>query len=73
VPEFTNPFSGIVSQCKLADSELVRALCLDLAVEEEVVRIYEPHTDAIDSKLAKKCCEISQTRSGAIPANFNVF
>jgi len=34
MPEFTNPFSGIVPR-RLGDSEPARALRLDLAAEEE--------------------------------------
>jgi rubrerythrin len=54
MPEFTNPFSGIVPQRKLTDSELARALRLDLAAEEEAVHIYEAHADATDNELARK-------------------
>lgn len=53
MPEFTNPFSGVVPR-KLTDSELARALRLDLAAEEEAVHIYEAHADATDNELAKK-------------------
>lgn len=54
MPEFTNPFSGVVPARKLTDSELARALRLDLAAEEEAVHIYEAHADATDNELAKK-------------------
>lgn len=54
MPEFTNPFSGIVSGRKLTDSELARALRLNLAAEEEAVHLYQAHADATDNKLAKK-------------------
>jgi len=54
MPEFTNPFSGVVPARKLSDSELLRALRLNLAAEEEAVHIYEAHADATDNKLAKK-------------------
>jgi rubrerythrin len=54
MPEFTNPFSGVVPGRKLTDSELARALRLDLAAEEEAVHVYEAHADATDNKLAKK-------------------
>lgn len=52
--EFVNPFSGMVPSRKLTDSELARALRLDLAAEEEAVHIYEAHADATDNELAKK-------------------
>lgn len=54
MPEFTNPFSGVVPGRKLTDSELARALRLDLAAEEEAVHVYEAHADATENKLAKK-------------------
>ncbi len=51
--EFVNPFSGVVSGQKLTDSELLRALRLTLAAEEEAVHLYESIADATDNKLAK--------------------
>jgi rubrerythrin len=54
MPEFTNPFSGVIPARKLTDSELARALRLDLAAEEEAVHVYEAHADATDNKLARK-------------------
>lgn len=54
MPEFTNPFSGMTPGRKLTDSELARALRLDLAAEEEAVHIYQSHADATDNELAKK-------------------
>jgi rubrerythrin len=53
MPEFTNPFSGVVPGRKLTDSELARALRLNLAAEEEAVHLYQAHADATDNKLAK--------------------
>ncbi|MEJ2702751.1 MAG: ferritin family protein [Sedimentisphaerales bacterium] len=54
MPEFVNPFSGLTPARKLTDSELGRALRLDLAAEEEAVHIYEAHADATDNELAKR-------------------
>lgn len=54
MPEFTNPFSGVIPNRKLTDSELARAIRLDLAAEEEAVHIYEAHAEATDNELAKK-------------------
>jgi rubrerythrin len=54
MPEFTNPFSGLTPARKLTDSELVRALRLDLAAEEEAVHVYEAHADATNNELARK-------------------
>ncbi|MHC4592733.1 MAG: ferritin family protein [Planctomycetota bacterium] len=54
MPEFVNPFSGVVPDRKMTDSELVRAIRLNLAAEEEAVHLYESHADATDNELAKK-------------------
>jgi len=54
MPEFVNPFSGATTGRKLTDSELARALRLDLAAEEEAVHLYQAHADAADNELAKK-------------------
>jgi len=54
MPEFTNPFNGMIPSRKLSDRELARALRLDLAAEEEAVHLYETHADATDNELAKK-------------------
>ncbi|MEM2906147.1 MAG: ferritin family protein [Candidatus Bathyarchaeia archaeon] len=52
MPEFVNPFSGMVPR-KLNERELVRALRLSLAAEEEAVHLYEALADAADNKLAQ--------------------
>jgi rubrerythrin len=54
MPEFLNPFSGFVPSRKMTDSELARAIRLDLAAEEEAVHLYLSHADATDNELAKK-------------------
>jgi uncharacterized protein len=54
MPEFTNPFTGVVPGRKLTDSELLRALRLNLSAEEEAVHLYLSHADATDNELAKK-------------------
>lgn len=54
MPEFVNPFSGLVPERKLTKAELVRALRLNLAAEEEAVHVYESHADATDNELARK-------------------
>ncbi|MCL5279456.1 MAG: Rubrerythrin [Planctomycetes bacterium] len=54
MPEFTNPFIGVVPGRKMTESELLRALRLDLSAEEEAVHIYLSHADATDHELAKK-------------------
>ena len=52
MPEFLNPFSGVVPR-KLTDSELARALRQNIAAEEEAVHLYQPHADATDNELAR--------------------
>jgi rubrerythrin len=54
MPEFTNPFTGVVPGRKMTDSELLRALRLDLSAEEEAMHIYMAHADATDNELAQK-------------------
>ncbi len=54
MPEFVNPFSGVTPDRKMTPGELVRALRLNLAAEEEAVSLYEAHADATDNKLAAK-------------------
>jgi hypothetical protein len=53
MPEFVNPFSGKIPDRKLTDSELVRALRLDLAAEEEATHTYMAHAEATDNPIAK--------------------
>ena len=54
MPEFVNPFTGVVPGRKMTDSELLRALRLNLAAEEEAIHLYMAHADATDNDLAKK-------------------
>lgn len=54
MPEFVNPFSGKVPDRKLTKEELIRAIRLDLAAEEEAVHLYMSHAEATDHPLAKK-------------------
>ena len=54
MPEFVNPFSGKVPERKLSPEELVRAIRLDLASEEEAVHLYMAHAEATDNVLAKR-------------------
>lgn len=54
MPEFANPFSGIVPDRKLTTQELIRALRLDVAAELEAVHLYMAHAEATDDPLAKK-------------------
>jgi rubrerythrin len=53
MPEFLNPFTGVVPERKLTKEELIRALRQDLAAEHEAVHLYLAHADATDHPLAK--------------------
>jgi rubrerythrin len=53
MPEFLNPFPGLVPR-KMTKSELVRALRLNLAAELEAVHLYTSHAEAADDPLTKK-------------------
>ena len=53
MPDFVNPFSGVVPDRKLSDSELIRAIRLNIAAEHEAVHLYMAHADATDDPLAK--------------------
>ena len=53
MPEFTNPFPGVVPRM-MTHSELVRAVMLNIAAELEAVHIYTAHMDATDNEDAKK-------------------
>ncbi len=54
MPEFVNPFTGVVPGRKLTDSELLRALRLNIAAEQEAIHLYMAHANATDNELAKK-------------------
>ena len=53
MPEFVNPFSGLVPR-HMTKQELVRALRLNLAAELEAVHLYLAHAEATDDALAKR-------------------
>jgi rubrerythrin len=53
MPEFVNPFSGMVPR-KMTKEELIRALRLNISAEHEAVHLYMSHADATDDPLAKK-------------------
>ena len=54
MPEFVNPFSGVVPDRKLTREELVRAIRLNIAAEREAIHLYMAHADAADHPLAKQ-------------------
>jgi len=53
MPDFFNPFSGMVPDRKLTKDELIRAIRLDIAGELEAIHGYMAHADATDNELAK--------------------
>jgi len=53
MPEFVNPFAGLVPVRKLSGRELSRALRLSLSAEEEAVHLYESLADATEDRLAR--------------------
>lgn len=53
MPEFMNPFPGIVPR-EMSHGELVRAIMLDIAAELEAVHLYLAHMDATSNEDAKK-------------------
>ena len=54
MPEFANPFVGKVPDRKLTAEELIRAIRLDLAAEEEAIHQYMAQVDAVEHPLARK-------------------
>lgn len=57
MPDFANPFAGKVPEGKLTVAELVRALRLDLAAEEEAIHLYLAQADATDHPLVRVVLE----------------
>ncbi|NLO04250.1 MAG: Rubrerythrin [candidate division WS1 bacterium] len=53
MPEFVNPFSGVTPDRKMTFNELIRALRLNLAAEQEAIHLYQAHADATDNELAR--------------------
>jgi rubrerythrin len=51
---FLDPFPGITPNKKLSKREILRALRLSIAAEQEAVHLYESFADAIDNKKIKK-------------------
>lgn len=57
MPEFVNPFSGMIPGRKMSKEELIRAIRLNIAAEHEAVHLYLAHAAACDHPLAKKVLE----------------
>lgn len=54
MPEFVDPFRGNLPDRKLTLGELIRAIRLDVAAEEEATHLYVAQAEATDNELAKK-------------------
>ena len=54
MPEFADPFSGILPERKLRNEELVRAIRMNIAAEHEAIHLYMAHAEATDHPLARK-------------------
>ncbi|MEJ5284865.1 MAG: ferritin family protein [Brevinematia bacterium] len=54
MPEFGTPFSGLASNRKLTNEELVRAIRFMVAAEYEAIQLYMQLAESTDNKLAKE-------------------
>lgn len=52
MPEFGSPFSGLASDRKLTDEELIRAIRFMIAAEYEAIQLYMQLAESTDNKLA---------------------
>ncbi len=52
MPEFGSPFSGMRSERKLTDKELVRAIRFMVAAEYEAIQLYMQLSESTDNGLA---------------------
>ena len=51
---FADPFAGNIPSRKLTLGELIRAIRLNVAAEEEATALYEAHAEATDNPVAKR-------------------
>lgn len=54
MPEFGSAFSGLASDRKLADQELIRAIRFMIAAEHEAIQRYMQLAESTDNKLANE-------------------
>ncbi|NLX49174.1 MAG: Rubrerythrin [Methanospirillum sp.] len=54
MPDFLKPFAGNIPDRKLTMEELVRAMRLNVAAEQEATFLYMAHAEATDHPLARK-------------------
>lgn len=52
--EFLDPYRGMAPARKMTDTELTRALRLDLSAEMEAIHLYQAHADATNNELVRK-------------------
>ena len=52
MPEFADPFAGNITR-KMTTEELIRALRLDLAAEQEAIHMYTAQAEASNDPLAR--------------------
>lgn len=52
MPDFSTPFSGLKSDRKLTQSELIRAIRFMIAAEYEAVQLYMQIAESTDNNLA---------------------
>lgn len=54
MPAFSDPFYGNLPPKKMELNELIRAIRLNVAAEEEATALYEAHAYATDNPIARK-------------------
>ncbi len=54
MPEFSTAFSGLASDRKLTESELIRAIRFMIAAEYEAVQLYVQLAESTDNQLVQK-------------------
>lgn len=54
MPNFTDPFPGISDKRPIACQDLVRAIRMDLAAEQDATALYMAHASATDNLAAKE-------------------
>ena len=64
MPDFGSPFSGMASERKLSEEELIRAIRFMIAAEYEAVQLYMQLAESTDHELA---IEVFDDRGGAAP------
>ena len=54
MPDFGNPFSGLASDRKLTEGELIRAIRFMVAAEYEAIQLYMQLAESTDNELARR-------------------